>query len=370
MPATSFAPAVSWYSILHAAPLRPWHTFVRTTEARFRPPRVAIFELAHGPSQNDFLSRGALSARHRSTVLREAGRGRVPTIVFGGFVPDSSDQVFLLRRFFLQAGDLYSIVYPRDGFSLDLFCAQLDDLVAELAGINQRPVLFGVSFGAGLVLEWLRRRRLAGREPALAGVVIVSPVACVADVMAPDAVKPATLLGRAVKPYLDPQSPPNEAAVERSRTVFTRMFEAGAQNKVALRRLMTRDELERLRANVMSTIRGISAGGARERMQAMLTMKAPTDYFLPGLLPLATVPALVLFAEREDAVLDAKAPSLFAFKHAHRAYFPQSVVREVAARAGDAPVQHASLIFHVFEFLPPLQAFYARLRTPQLPLAA
>lgn len=370
MPVSSFAPALSWYSILHAAPLRPWHTFVRTTEARFRKPCVAPFVPIRAPSQNELIGRGAATAAHRATVLRETGRGRVPTIVLGGFVPDSSDQVFLLRRFFLQTGDLYSVVYARDGFSLDLFCAQLDDLVAELAGVNQPPVIFGVSFGAGLVLEWLRRRRLAGCDPALAGLVIVSPVACVADVIAPDTLKPTTLLGRAVKPYLDPRSPPNEAAVERSRTVFTRMFEAGAQNKAALRRLMTLSELERLRASVMSTIRGISAGGARERMQAMLTMKPPTDYFLPGLLPLTLAPALVLFAEREDAVMDAKAPSLFAFKHAHRAYFPQSVVREIAARAGDPPVQHASLIFHVFEFLPPLQAFYARLRSPQLPLAA
>lgn len=356
--------------MLHATPLRPWHTFVRTTEARFRKPRVAAFEPTRAARQKYVIECGAATALHRATVLRETGRGRVPTIVLGGFVPDSSDQVFLLRRFFLQAGDIYSVLYPRDGFSLDLFCAQLDDLVAELAAINQRPVVFGVSFGAGLLLEWLRRRRLAGNEPALAGVIIVSPVACVADVIAPDAVKPATLLGRAVKPYLDPKAPPNEAAIERSRTIFTRMFEAGAQNKAALRRLMTAEELERLRGSVMSTIRSISAVGACERMQAMLTMKAPTDYFLPGLLPLVTVPALVLFAEREDAVLDAKAPSLFAFKHAHRAYFPQGDVREVAARAGDAPVQHASLIFHVFEFLPPLQAFYARLRAPQLPLAA
>jgi pimeloyl-ACP methyl ester carboxylesterase len=261
-------------------------------------------------------------------------------------------------------------MYPCDGFSLDLLCAQLDDLVTELASAGQRPVVFGVSFGAGIVLEWLRRRRLAGAEPALAGVVLVSPVACVADVVAPDAVKPATLLGRAVRPYLDPEVPPTEAAVERSRMVFTRMFEAGAQNKSALRRLMTVGELERLRSSVLGTIRSITARGARERMQAMTAMKSPTDYFLPGLLPLTNAPALVLFAEREEAVLEARAPTVFAFKNAHCAYFPQGRVQEVRARAGEAPVQHASLIFHVFEFLPPLQAFYARMRALPLPLAA
>ena len=40
------------------------------------------------------------------------------------------------------------------------------------------------------------------------------------------------------------------------------------------------------------------------------------------------------------------------------------------ARPGEPPVQHASLIFHVHEFLAPLRAFYGRLRAPVLPLAA
>lgn len=370
MPALPFASTLSWYSILHAAPLRPLHTFFRAAEERFRPTQVLPYAPTVVRAQDDLVRRGLTTEDRKAAVLRETGRGPTPTIVLGGFVPDSAAQAFLLRRFFLQSGDIYSLIYAREGFSLDLLCAQLDDLVAELDAAGRRPVIFGVSFGAGIVLEWLRRQRLAGIEPALAGVVLVSPVACMADVFAPDAVKPSTLLGRAVKPFLDPKAPPTEAAVERSRTVFTRMFEAGAQNKAALRRLMTMSELERLRSNVMTTIRGITANGARERMQAMSAMKAPTDYFLPGLLPLTNVPALVLFAEREDAVLDPRSPSVFAFKHAHRAYFPQGVVHEIRARDGDAPVQHASLIFHVFEFLPPLREFYGRVRALNLALAA
>jgi hypothetical protein len=303
-------------------------------------------------------------------VLREPGRGRVPTIVLGGFVPDSAAQVFLLRRFFLQAGDLYSLLYAADGFSLDLLCAQLDDLVDELVAAGRPPVLFGVSFGAGLVLEWLRRKRAAGAEPALAGVVLVSPVACTADVIAPEAPKPATLLGRALKPYLGETTAASDTAVERSRQVFLRMFEAGAQNKAALRRLMTPAELTHLHASVTTAIRGVTARGARERVWALAAMKSPADYFAPALLPLTRAPALVLFAEREESVLEARAPTVFALKHAVRAYFPEGITREVAARPGEAPVQHASLVFHVFEFLPPLQAFYGRLRASALPLAA
>ncbi len=370
MTAARFAPALSWYSMLHAAPLRPLHTLVRTTEARFRPARAAVFRPLNRRAQDEVLAAGLADPRQGAELLREAGRGRVPTIVLGGFVPDSSEQVFLLRRLFLQAGDLYPVMYPRDGFSLDLLCAQLDDLVAELNAVGQPPVLFGVSFGAGVVLEWLRRRRVAGDTPVLAGVVIISPVACVADIVAPGLAKPASLLGRALKPLLGEVGPGTEGAVEKSRTVFTRMFEAGAQNKAALRRLMTVPELERLRAGVLGTIRALTTRGAYERVQALAAMRTPLDYFRPELLPLTTAPALVLFAEREEAVLDPRAPAIFAFKHATPAYFPAGTVREVAARPGAAPVQHASLVFHVFEFLPPLQAFYARARASVLALAA
>lgn len=370
MPVLTFVPAFSWYAMLHAGPLRPLHTFMRTTKERFQPSRAVRFVPAVPTAEADLLARGVATEDQRSTVLREPGRGRVPTIVLGGFVPDSAAQVFLLRRFFLQAGDLYAFIYPQDGFSLDLLCAQLDDLVDELLAAGRAPVIFGVSFGAGLALEWLRRKRAAGIDPALAGVVIVSPVACTADVIAPGVVKPGTLLGRALKPYLDPAVPAGDVATERSRQVFMRMFEAGAQNKAALRKLMTLAELGRLRTSVTEAIRGITTRGARERVQALMAMKSPMDYFLPALLPLTTAPALVLFAEREDFVLDAAAPSLFAFNHAHRAYFPRGIVQEVASGVPGAPVQHASLVFHVFEFLPPLQAFYGRLRSSNLPLAA
>lgn len=365
MPLPRFAPPQTWYSLLHAAPLRSLHTLVRTVEDRrvragalpFRPAAEPATELCGGTGP-------------RADIRREAGRGSVPTIVLGGFVPDAGEQIFLLRRFLLSAGDVYSVHYPADGFSLPLLLAQLDDLLADLNRRGQRPVVFAVSFGAGLALEWLRRARARGVSLPLGGVVLVSPVACVEDVVPPGSGKPGTLIGRALKPFLQEGASPGAAAVERARVLFTRMFEAGAQNKLALRRLMTAPELQRLHEGVLSTIRGITDEGACARVQAMREMRSPTDYFTPGLLPLSPAPALVLFAEREEGMLDAAAPSLFAFRHAHRAYFPEGYVREVRAAPGQPPVQHASLVFHVFEFLPPLQAFYARLRAQRWPLAA
>jgi hypothetical protein len=370
MPALSFAPAISLLAAFQrVSPVRPLRTFLRTTEEKFRPPR----QLAHQPvvrrAQDDILASGAAGPHQIAALVREPGKGRTPTIVLGGFVPDSTEQVFLLRRFFLRSGDIYYLNYPRNGFSLDLFCAQLEDLVTELAEQGQQPVIFSVSFGGGLVFEWLRRSRLAGRAPAIAGLVLVSPVACVDDLIAPQAPKPSTLLGRALKPYLTSTGAVREETVERSRTIFARMFEAGAQNKATLRSLMSRSELTRLYEAVMGTIRGINAAGASERVQALRTMLPPPAYFSPPLLPLAAVPTLVLYAENESSVLDPASPTRFALETAHRAYFPAGQLRVIASSFG-TPVQHASLIFHAFDFLPPISAFYQRLKPSKLTAAA
>ncbi|MEY2879429.1 MAG: hypothetical protein RLZZ15_1809 [Verrucomicrobiota bacterium] len=219
------------------------------------------------------------------------------------------------------------------------------------------------------MLDWLRRGRLAGEIAPLAGVVLVSPVACIEDVLAPGALKPATLLGRAVKPFLGPNGG-DEKLTEKSRTIFLRMFEAGAQNKGALRALMTVPEFARLRDAALASIRQVSHAGARERVAALRAMPSPAAYFLPALLPLTEAPALVLFAEQEEAVIDAASPTRFALERAHRAYFPQSRTVRVAALPGAAPVQHASLIFHAFEFLPHLGGFYGKLRPARLRRAA
>jgi len=345
--------------------LRPLQTLVRSAE---RGPRPVVAE-SFAPGRSPAVERCG-AAGPRAEVRREPGRGRVPTIVLGGFVPDAGEQVFLLRRFLLSRGDLYAVVYPKNGFSLDLLCAQLDDLVDDLRVRGQRPVVLAVSFGAGLALEWLRRTRERGAEAELAGIVLVSPVACTADLIPPAPARPSTLVGRVLKPYFDSPGEPAEPVVERSRLVFSRMFEAGAQNRVALARLMSRPEIEQLHGAVMGTIRGLTARGAWERVRAFGAMRSPLEYFSPALLPLAAAPALVLFAEREDAMLEPASPTAFAFRRALPAYFPAGSTTEVRARPGSPPVQHASLIFHVAEFLVPLRAFYGRLPAPGLPLAA
>lgn len=359
MPGFNFAPAWSLLTAFRAAPLRPFPTFGRLPDEARRWSQPAPYRPVVERALAAVRARGAGA---EASLLRQRGGGRLPTVVLGGLVPDASEQVYLLRRYLLKSGDVYYLNYPREGFSLDVVCAQLTDLTAELAAAGQPPVIFGVSFGAGVVLEWLRRARAAGDEPLLAGIVLVSPVTCVDDIIAPGAAKPATLIGRALKPFLEADRPADEAVVEKARAVFLRMFAAGAKNQEALSMLMSAREAEQLHQAIRRTIHGVTWRGGLERVQALASMQAPTRYFSPEFLPLAAAPALVLFAEREEGVLDPRAPTRFAFERAHRAYFPQSAIECVTARTADTPVQHASLIFHVFDFLPPLHAFYQRLR--------
>ena len=283
---------------------------------------------------------------------------------FQTIVPDAREQVYLLNGYLARQGSVYFLDYPRADFSAPLMAAQLDDLVASIAEREGAPpVVVAVSFGAGVVLDWLRRARLAGRvPPALAGLVLVSPVSCAADIVAPGETKPSTLLGRALKPMLDAPDHAADGAIEKARQIFARMFEAGAQNKSALATLLTRAELADLRDGVMRTIAGVTPRGALARVRALRDMASPSSYLTPELLPLSEAPALVLYAEKEDAVLTARAPGRFALERACAAFFPRGVCRVVSNPRG-APVQHASLIFHAENFLPHFGRFYRSLKT-------
>lgn len=367
MPALNLAPALA----LLSAPAQPLRTFIRTTGYKLRPPRPVPHVPEIRSSQDAVLGSGAAGPHQLAHVLREIRKGPVPTIVLGGFVPDATEQVFLLRGALLRQGSVYYVNYPRNGFSADLLFAQLDDLVAELSTLRgSPPVIFSVSFGCGLVLEWMRRARAAGRVPAIAGALFVSPVGCIEDLIDPASAKPATLLGRAIKPYLDsPDGSVEARQVEKTRAIFTRMFGAGAQNKAALAALMTPAELRGLHSAIMDTIARVDARGACERTAALRAFLSPAAYFSPRLLPLSEAPALVLFAEQEDAVIDAGSPTRFAFETACRAYFPDGECR-VVRNPGGSPVQHASLVFHGGNFLPSITRFYKGLKVRKLPLAA
>jgi len=372
MPALSFAPAFALFSAFgRGSPAQPLRTFIRTAGYKLRPPRPVPHTLRIRTAQTSVLSSGAAGLHQLATVLCEQRKGLSPTIVLGGFVPDATEQVFLLRGSLLARGSVYYLNYPLNGFSAELFFAQLDDLVAELATLHGTPpVIFSVSFGSSLVLGWLRRARAAHRHATIAGAIFVSPIGCIEDLLDPASAKPATLLGRAVKPYLDsPDGNVDPRQIEKTRTIFTRMFGAGVQNKAALAALMSPGELRQLHTAVMDTIARVDARGACERMAALRSFPSPASYFSPRFLPLTEAPSLILFAEHEDAVIETNSPTCFAFTHAHRAYFPQGTCLTLA-NPGGTPVQHASLIFHYAQFLPPITRFYKGLKARKFLQAA
>ncbi len=361
MPALSIAPALSVLAAFGRVPAtRPLRTWLRTTGYKLRPPRPLPYVTAGRAASAD-------GDAHLATLLHEPRPGDRPTIVLGGFVPDAPEQVFLLRGDLLRHGSVHYFNYPKSGFDIDRLCAQLDELVHDLAlRAGTPPVVLAVSFGAGLAIEWLRRARAAGRTAPVAGLVLVSPVTCADDLVAPGSAKPTTLLGRAIQPFLaDEGDGFNPAHIEKARSIFVRMFEAGAQNKAALATLMTRAELLRLRDAVIGTINGIDQTGAAARIRALRHLPAPTAALAGDHLPLCEAPVLILYAEKENAVLQAAAPGRFVLTNAHRALFPDSRVLTVTNARGD-PVQHASLIFHYFDFRAPIMAFYARLKGRKL----
>jgi hypothetical protein len=349
------------------APPLPLRAFLRVTEYRLRPPQPAPHVPAVTRSRDGVLARCEAGQRHLATVLRERRGGDRPTIVLGGFVPDSTEQVFLLRSLLLRYGSVYYLNYPRGGFSVPMICAQLDDLVEELRMEGRRPVILSVSFGSGILIEWLRRWKASRRSAPISGAVMISPVACHEDVVDPSAPKPTTLLGRALGPFGSPGAFADPSAIERARSIFLRMFEAGANNRAALAVLMSPAELRHMRDAVASAISGIDPAGACERVGALGELAHPREWAACGL-PLSAAPALILYAEKEDSVIAANSPTRKAFESGRLALFPRSECRIVAG--GDSKVQHASLILHYYQFLPHIAAFFRGSKPGKFALAA
>ncbi|WP_369412374.1 hypothetical protein [Geotalea toluenoxydans] len=69
---------------------------------------------------------------NRSQIFKEKGYGSTPTIVIGGFVPDATELVEFQRDVFRQYGSIYYMNYPRNGFTSELFFAQLADLIEDI----------------------------------------------------------------------------------------------------------------------------------------------------------------------------------------------------------------------------------------------
>jgi hypothetical protein len=294
-------------------------------------------------------------------LYRERGAGNQPTIVIGGFVPDATEVVEFQRPLLKKFGALYYLNYPRDGFHLPMFQAQLADLVASLNLRGERPVLLGVSFGAGLVAGFLRDA-LSREGLAIRGVLFVSPVFCAEDLVRPDRERTGgvRMLESNLRRILSAQDESPEAVerqIERARRCFQGLFGLGAENRTLDRRHLA------IRDKIMAVIDRTPARGGFERTLAIQEFRQPSP---DG--PLFNGPVLTLLAEAEESLLVPTSPTLALCREPQQYHrvFPGGRCLTVTSRQTDDPVAHASLIFHHQAYNPVISAWYRRFSAPSL----
>ena len=292
-----------------------------------------------------------------SQIFRQAGAGPTPTIVIAGFLPDATESIEYQRDLVARYGDIYYVNYPRDRFCIEALFAQVGGLIRHLNARGEQPVLFSICFGSGLVVKLLQA---AASGLGIAGVVMVSPVLCAADMVRldGDAAGPAPMRERAARMFfLGDHHGSIEREVARARRAFGSLF----RRERAARLLNDRNAV--IIAKVLAAVHEITVTGYYERALALKALTWP-----PAREPIFHGPALVLFAEDEDGVLVPTSPTLAALRTPSVAarLFPRATIREVASADADDPVVHGSIVVHHRFFNPFITAWYERLPGPAL----
>jgi len=305
------------------------------------------------------------SRRTRCQIFREKGAGNVPTIVLGGFVPDATETVEFQRKVLRLHGSIYYVNYSRNGFCHEMFTAQLTDLIEELACKGQKPLIMGISFGCGLLSNFLRQAEAHVHE-SIRGLILVSPVITTDDLIRPAAQKRdggVRILESNLKKIVA-ADPADEADiskhVERSRRCFQALFNAGAENRtLGVRHLA-------IRKKINGVIEHTTARGGYERVKALRDFNFPllSSTLYPG-------PVLVLLAENESDILVPSSPTLKLFSEPSlfTRIFPSCRVKTVRSHIAGDGVAHASLIFHHEAYNPLLESWCDKLLYPRFQLA-
>jgi hypothetical protein len=292
-----------------------------------------------------------------SEIFRETGAGRLPTIVIAGFLPDATESIEYQREHLARYGDVYYLNYPRDRFSTRLLFAELSALVRQLNARGERPVLFSICFGSGLAVQYMREAAPAA-NPGIAGLVMVSPVLCAADMARLDGgegLRAGPLRDRAARMFfLHDTHDDVERGVAKARRAFTILF----RRERVTRLLNARNSA--IMARVLAAVDEITVAGYYERALALKALPRPAADR-----PIFHGPALVLFAEDEDGVFVPSSPTLAALRRPAAAarLFPKAAVHEVASTNAQDPVVHGSIALHHHYFNPFIIAWYERLRT-------
>jgi pimeloyl-ACP methyl ester carboxylesterase len=300
----------------------------------------------------------------RCQLYREKGAGNVPTIVLGGFVPDATETVEFQRKLLRQYGSIYYINYSRNGFSQEMFIAQLADLIEHLVSKGQKPLIMGVSFGCGLLANFLRSADEWVHQ-SIRGIVLVSPVITTDDLIRPiDQKRDGVRILESNLKKIVAADPANEADisrhVERSRRCFQALFNAGAENRTLSVRHLA------IRKKINDVIEYTTARGGFERVMALRDFRFPVlaQTLFPG-------PVLVLLAENESDILVTSSPTLqlFGDSSLYTKIFPSCRVKTVRSHTVGDGVAHASLIFHHEAYNTLLDSWYDTLLYPRLQLA-
>lgn len=295
-----------------------------------------------------------------STIYRERGSGSMPTIVVGGFVPDATEVVEFQRPLLKEFGTIYYMNYPRNGFSETLFFSQLADLIEDINLRGERPVLFGVSFGAGLIARFIRTSS-AVLTSGIRGLALISPVLCTEDLVRPSGERSGgiRMLESNLRRILGAKSTDSaeiEKQIERARRCFSGLFGIGAEN----RRLGGRHLA--IKGKIMNTIEKTPFLGGYERVLAL------QSFALPETGCLYSGPALILLAESEENLLVPTSPTLALCRDSKRflGLFPKGKCSRVSSGDAADPVAHASLIFHHVQYNSHISSWYSRLLGPKM----
>jgi pimeloyl-ACP methyl ester carboxylesterase len=327
---------------------------------------IAIKRFAPAKRRREFavLERNQNSHPARCQLFREKGAGTVPTIILGGFVPDATETVEFQRQLLRQHGPIYYMNYSRNGFCPEMFAAQLADLIEHLARKGQKPLIMGVSFGCGLLANFLRHADEWLHE-AIRGLILVSPVITTDDLirLADHKRDGVRILESNLKKIVaaDPADEKDIAKhIERSRRCFQALFNAGAENRtLGVRHLA-------IRKKINDVIEYTTARGGFERVAAL------RDFSFPALAcTLFPGPVLVLLAENESDILVSSSPTLQLFDDPalYTRIFPTCRVKTVKSQVVGDRVAHASLIFHHEAYNALLDNWYDKLLYPRLQLA-
>lgn len=312
----------------------------------------------------DVIEQNQDSHQTRCEIFREKGAGNVPTIVLGGFVPDATETVEFQRRMLRQHGSIYYMNYSRNRFCRKMFAAQLIDLIESLVLKGQKPLIMGVSFGCGLLADFLKNADERVHEN-VRGLILVSPVITTDDLIRPAEQKRdgVRILECNLKKIVV-ADPDNEADIskhiERSRRCFQSLFNSGAENRTLSVRHLA------IRKKINDVIEYTSARGGFERVVALRDFRFP--FFSRTLF---SGPVLTLLAENESDILVPSSPTLKLFSEPslYTRVFPSCLVKTVKSNIAGDGVAHASLIFHHEAYNTLLENWYDKLLYSRLKLA-